>query len=166
MRPQLTSRPNILTSRPNIRFELFSLYVAALILQSVIGIGDSSGISQTVVVMVSGLVVALTQILKWSGVPDKRGPIVVLVLALGVTAFLAWTQNNFGRATALDYFAVFVNILLASAGVFGFTRAAPEAVSSFTPPPSSGAGSNQTFKALLFFIASSAALAWTAYWIA
>jgi hypothetical protein len=128
------------------RLELFSAYALFLLFQAVIGIGESSGVTQTVVVMVSGLVVALTQVAKWSGIPDKRGPIVVLVLSLGVTIFLAWTQTNFTRKTALDYFAVFVNVLLASAGVFGFTRAAPEAVSSFTPPPSSGAGSNSTVK--------------------
>lgn len=133
-------------SRANMRMELFAAYIVVLALQAVIGIGESSGVTQTVVVMVSGLVVALTQVAKWSGVPDRRGPLVVLALSLSVTVFLAWTQSNFTRKTALDYFAVFVNVLLASAGVFGFTRAAPEAVSSFAPPPNSGAGSSTTTK--------------------
>jgi hypothetical protein len=133
-------------SRPNVRLELAALYVAFLWLQAVIGIGESSGVSQAAVVTVSGLVVALTQVAKWMGVPDRRGPIVVLALSLSMAIILAWSQNNFGRKTAIDYLAVFVNVLLASAGVFGFTRAAPEAVSSFSSPPSGGAGSNPTVK--------------------
>lgn len=126
------------------RFELISFYIAFMLLQAAIGIGEASGVTQTVVVTVSGLVVALTSVFKWMGVPDRRGPILVLALSLVMTVFLAWTQSNFGRRTALDYFAVFVNILLASAGVFGFTRATPAAVSSFTKPPDSGAGNNPT----------------------
>jgi hypothetical protein len=127
------------------RFELCSAFVAFLLLQQVLGIGEASGVSQTLVSSVSVLVVGLTQILKWQKLlNDRRGPIGVMVLSLAFTVLIAWTQGNFGRQTAIDYVAVFINITFAAAGVFGFTRAAPEAVSSFSKPPDAGAGNSQT----------------------
>jgi hypothetical protein len=126
------------------------LYITAniffLAIQTMLGLGEDSGVSQVMTVTASGLVVACVQVAKWSGVSDKRGPLFVVGFSLLITVFLAWTRGNFGRTTAFDYFAVFVNILLAAAGVFGFTRAAPGAVSSFTPPPGGGAGSSPTVK--------------------
>ncbi len=95
---------------------------------------------------VAALVVALTQFVKWSGVPDKRGPLAVLALALlGVGAW-GWSKDAFTRAATFDLLSGFINVALTAAGVYGFTRAAPQAVSSFTPPPSTGAGSSVTTK--------------------
>jgi hypothetical protein len=96
------------------------------------------------VLAVSSAVVALTQMCKWAGLPDKWGPLAVMLLsALGVGLW-AYTQGNFARDTTFDYFAGWVSVSLGAAGVFGFTRAAANAVISAAPPPRDGAGSNRT----------------------
>jgi multisubunit Na+/H+ antiporter MnhB subunit len=126
------------------RLEIFSAYVLLMMIQSAIGLGEPSGVPQAAVVTASTITVFLTQFVKWTGLPDRRGPIAVFAISLIFTALLAWSQGNFGRQTVLDYAAVFANILLGAAGVYGFTRAAPEAVSSFTKPPNQGAGNSPT----------------------
>jgi hypothetical protein len=91
-------------------------------------------------------VVALTQLFKWFGlVPDTKGPLSVLGLsALGV---LLWAISQetaaLNRQNAFDLFTGFALVATSAAGVFGFTRAAPEAVTATTQPPP-GAGSNPT----------------------
>lgn len=93
---------------------------------------------------VAALVVAMTQFAKWSGVPDRRGPLAVILLSLIGVAAWAWSRDAFTRAATFDLLSGFINVALAAAGVYGFTRAAPQAVSSFTPPPNTGAGSSGT----------------------
>lgn len=98
------------------------------------------------IITVSAAVVALTQLIKWAGLPDKKGPFAVLVLALVGVAFWAWTQGDFSRATAFGYFAGWIAVATSAAGVYGFTRAAASAVVSAMPPPEGGAGSSPTQK--------------------
>lgn len=95
---------------------------------------------------VAALVVALTTFAKWTGVPDKRGPYVVILLsAVGVILY-SYSEGLFARQRTFELVAAFVAVLLQAAGVFGFTRAAPEAVSSFSKPTDQGAGNNPTQK--------------------
>lgn len=96
---------------------------------------------------VAAAVVALTQLFKWSRmIPDKFGPLAVLVLsALGV-AFWGYSEGTFERATAFEYFAGWIGVCLQAAGVYGFTRAAGTAVTNALAPPASGAGSSPTIK--------------------
>ncbi|HXG70393.1 MAG TPA: hypothetical protein VNJ04_07250 [Gemmatimonadaceae bacterium] len=95
---------------------------------------------------VSAAVVALTQILKWAGIPDKYGPGAVLALAvLGVT-FWGYSVGNFERTRAFEYFAGWIAVATSAAGVFGFTRASTTAVTAAKAPPMSGAGSSPTTK--------------------
>lgn len=98
------------------------------------------------IVAVSAAVVALTQLVKWSGLPDKWGPVAVLALSLLGTAFWGWSRGTFVRAAAFDYFAGWIAISTSAAGVFGFSRATVSAVTSLSPPPLSGAGSNPVVK--------------------
>nr|AUN37453.1 hypothetical protein [uncultured bacterium] len=58
-----------------------------------------AGMNATQMSLVSTVVVALTQLVKWMGLPDKRGPLAVLGLAfLGVGLF-GWSQGAISRAT-------------------------------------------------------------------
>lgn len=82
------------------------------------------------ILTVSAAVVLLVQLVKWSGLPPKLSPLAVLVTSLVGVAFWAWTQDNFARQTAFDYFAGFVSVAAAAAGVFGFVREGSEAVAS------------------------------------
>lgn len=106
---------------------------------------SNGGMDAKAVMVISGTVVLLTQLAKWGGVPDKRGPWAVLVISLLGILFWGWSQGDMSRATAFDYFAGFVAVAAASAGIFGFTRSMPEAVTATTQPPA-GAGSNSTSK--------------------
>jgi hypothetical protein len=96
------------------------------------------------IISVSAAVVALTQLVKWSGLPDKVGPLAVLALSAAGVALWAYTQDSFARNLLFDYFAGWIAVATSAAGVFGFTRAAANAVISAKPPPSGGAGSHAT----------------------
>ena len=98
------------------------------------------------IMTVSAAVVALTQLLKWAILPDRYGPVSVLVLSIIGTAFWGCTQADFERATAFAYFAGWIAVATSAAGVFGFTRAAVEGVARMTPPPGGAAGGSLTIK--------------------
>lgn len=97
------------------------------------------------IALIAAAVTALTQIVKWAGMPDKWGPVVVLFLAaigVGVWAYSRGNPATF-RHDLFDYFTAWVTISLSSAGIFGFTRAAAGTVTQLRPPPG-GAGQNPT----------------------
>lgn len=96
------------------------------------------------ILTVSAAVVALTQLVKWGGLPDKLGPISVLVMALIGVAFWGYAEGTFERTKAFAYFAGWVAVATSAAGVFGFTRATSEAVTKTKAPPSGGAGGSPT----------------------
>lgn len=98
------------------------------------------------IITIAAAVVALTQLVKWGGIPDKLGPVSVMVLSVIGVALWGWSVGTFERARAFEYFVGWINVMLNAAGVFGFTRAAGEAVSRMSPPPGGGAGSNSTIK--------------------
>jgi len=98
------------------------------------------------VVVVAGAVTILTQMVKWGGLPDNRGPIVVAFLSLlGVLAWAVSNEPTFDRHLIWPYFAGWVSVCAGSAGVFGFTRALPSAVTATRNPPA-GAAQNPTEK--------------------
>ncbi len=96
------------------------------------------------IVSVSAAVVALVQLVKWSGLPDNWGPAAVLLLSLVGVLFWGWSVGDVTRASAFGYFAGWIAVATSAAGVFGFTRASAGAVSRMSGPPSGGAGSNPT----------------------
>ncbi|HEX8177875.1 MAG TPA: hypothetical protein VF543_22490 [Pyrinomonadaceae bacterium] len=107
--------------------------------------GTGTGMDATAIATVTIPVVAFTQIIKWAGLPDRRGPLVVVILsALGVI-FWGWSTNTLSRVSAFSFFAGFTLVTTSAAGVFGFTRSLPEAVTSTNNPPA-GAGANPTSK--------------------
>jgi O-antigen/teichoic acid export membrane protein len=97
------------------------------------------------VITVSAAVVALVQLAKWAGVPDGKGPIVVLVLSLLGVAFWGYSVGNYTRETAFAYFAAWIAVSTSAAGVFGFTRQANTAITATKEPPS-GAGASPTVR--------------------
>ena len=85
------------------------------------------------IVAVSAAVVALTQLVKWSGVDDKHGAWAVLILSLLGTVFWGWSNEAMTRRTAFEFFAGWITVATSAAGIFGFTRSIPEAVSKMGP---------------------------------
>lgn len=95
------------------------------------------------IMTVAAAVVALTQLAKWASLPDRWGPVIVLMFsALGVGMW-AYQQGGVARAETFAYFAGWIAVATSAAGVFGFTRAAVSAVTAAKPPPA-GAGANPT----------------------
>lgn len=97
------------------------------------------------IVAVSAAVTALTQLVKWAGLPDKWGPIAVLLLSLLGVALWAWSKNSGVdlRSGTWDYFTGWISVSLSAAGIYGFTRAAASAVTTTRTPPG-GAGQSPT----------------------
>jgi hypothetical protein len=95
------------------------------------------------IITVSAAVVALTQLFKWGFIPDKYGPISVVILSAIGVAFWAWSTGDFDRAKSFGYFAGWIAIATSAAGVFGFTRAGSEAITKTSGPPA-GAGASPT----------------------
>lgn len=118
----------------------------ALLLQSgpSSGVTYSGGMSGQAIMAVSASVVTLTQLLKWGKiVSDQRGPLVVIILAMFGVMFWGWTTGDITRATAFGYFAGWIAVATSAAGVYGFTRSGPEAITSTSTPPT-GAGASVT----------------------
>lgn len=78
------------------------------------------------IVTVSGVVVALTQLVKWGGLPDSKAPWSVAGLSLLGVAFWGWSRADFSQATAFEYLAGWIAVATSAAGVHGFTRATGE----------------------------------------
>ena len=98
------------------------------------------------IVVVAGAVTILTQMVKWGGLPDDRGPLVVCGLALlGVVMWAVSNEPAFDRHLLWPYFAGWVSVAAGAAGVFGFTRALPSAITATKNPPV-GAAQNVTDK--------------------
>lgn len=116
----------------------------ATFIQTSSNVTYSGGMSGQAIVAVSASVVALTQLLKWGKiVSDQRGPLVVLVLALFGVGFWGWTTGDISRATAFGYFAGWISVATSAAGIYGFTRSGPEAITATSTPPA-GAGASPT----------------------
>lgn len=98
------------------------------------------------ILTVSAAVLTCTQLAKWTGVPDKYGPIAVLAFSAAGVLLWIWTNGTFARADGFGYFAGWLAVSLSSSGVYGFSRASGEALTRLTAPPSTGGGSEPTAK--------------------
>lgn len=97
------------------------------------------------IIAVSAAVTGLVQVCKWARLPDHWGPVAVLALSLVGVAIWGYSQAALpGRVELFGYFAGWITVALASAGIFGFTRAGSAAVTRATEPPMGGAGSSPT----------------------
>lgn len=107
---------------------------------------DPTALDASAILSISTAVVSLTQLAKWSGLPDHYGPIVVLVLSAVGVGVWAYSESVFSRAIVFDLFTGWIVIACAAAGVFGFTRAHAESIIRTIPPPGGAAGSSPTVK--------------------
>jgi hypothetical protein len=94
-----------------------------------------SGLDAQALGQITIAVCALTQLIKSMGFPPQRAPLAVLGLsALGVGMW-AWSHAVFSRATAFDLFSGWIMVAMASAGVWGFVRSGPAALTATKDPP-------------------------------
>lgn len=99
--------------------------------------------------VVAGAVVALTQLIKWTGLmKDSYGPLAIMVLSLFGVAIWGYSKGpTWERGLLFDYFTGWIAVATSSAGVFGFTRSAPAAVTTGSRNSSiPGAGQSVTEK--------------------
>jgi hypothetical protein len=90
------------------------------------------------VIAVAGSVTALTQLLKFWGLPDRYGPYAVFGLAfVGVVIWGLSQPEPFNRLQLWQYFAAVINVMVSAAGVYGFARAtsAAQVTSMRRAPP-------------------------------
>ena len=102
--------------------------------------------SAEAIITISAAVVALTQLAKWAKLPDRLGPLAVILLAgVGVMVWL-FSQETWPpvRTDTWNIFAGWVAVATSAAGVFGFTRATASAITATKSPPHDGAGSSPT----------------------
>lgn len=118
-----------------------------------------TALDSTAIISISAAVVALTQLIKWVGLPDRLGPISVLALSAVGIGVWGFSKGTFVSTSLFDYFAGWIAVATSAAGVFGFTRASAEAVTKTSPPPSGGAGSNTTLSLLLVCVLGASLIA-------
>jgi hypothetical protein len=97
-------------------------------------------------ITVSAAIVALTQLVKWGGLPDAYGPLAVMGFSLLGVLFWGWGHDTLTRAASFEYFAGWITVTTSASGVYGFTRAGAAALTKVLPPPATGAGSESTDK--------------------
>lgn len=99
------------------------------------------------IMIISTAVVALTQLAKWGRlVDDSKGSWAVLAFAfLGVVLYGISNEAELTRHIVWPYFTGWVAVATSAAGVFGFTRALPESITSTSRPPAA-AGQSPTAK--------------------
>lgn len=108
------------------------------------GAVPSNPMDANAIALIGVPVVALTQLSKWANLPDQWGPAAVLVFAaIGVAVWVA-SYGGFHTQDLFNYFVAWITTAVASAGVFGFTRASAAAVTAVRPPTSMAAGGNPT----------------------
>lgn len=90
---------------------------------------------------ISGLAVGLAQYIKWSGIPDRFGSIVVVILAVVCVTLWALGELQQGRSfgTPLGYLFDAASIVFTAAGVYGFVRSASASGVIQTQKPPAGA---------------------------
>lgn len=102
------------------------------------------------ILTVSGSVVALVQLMKWAGLPDGYGPLGVLVASIFGVSVWGYSRGQFEQALLFDYFAGTIAVMTSAAGVFGFTRAAGDALAKFK-----GTGNGAAMALLPFLLVTS-----------
>jgi hypothetical protein len=85
------------------------------------------------IVTVSAAVIALVQLVKMPGLPDRLGPVAVLpVAALGVGLWVL-SRGSVGCDEVWGLFAGWIAVATSAAGTFGLVRATPGLVAALRP---------------------------------
>lgn len=81
-------------------------------------------------------VVALTQMVKRSGyLPDRSGPVVVLLLSVIAVLLFGWSEGNLSRVNAFSIFTGLVMVMVSAAGVYGLSRPVDKTTQPGPPAP-------------------------------
>jgi hypothetical protein len=83
------------------------------------------------IISVSAAVVMLVSLIKWAGLPDKWGPVAVLVISAAGVAFWCWSGDVYSRSLAWDLGTGWITVAATAAGVYGFTRKSGEILTRF-----------------------------------
>lgn len=98
-------------------------------------------------IAIGGLVTALAQVAKWAGLKDSQGPLAIVVLSALATGLWVYSKGRYSRDLLFDIVTGGANVMLTSAGIFGFTRSIPASVITGNPTSSiPGAGQSATQK--------------------
>lgn len=108
------------------------------------GAVPSNPMDANAIALVGVPVVALTQLAKWANLPDAWGPAAVLLFAAFGIAIWVASYGGFDQGDLFNYFVAWITTAVASAGVFGFTRASASAVTAIRPPSAAAAGGSPT----------------------
>lgn len=77
------------------------------------------------IVTVSAAVISLVQLLKWGKVlPDRWAPLGIFLLAAIGVALWVYSLGDFQRREVFGYFAAWIAVATAAAGVYGFAKSA------------------------------------------
>lgn len=79
-------------------------------------------------IAIGGLVAALAQVAKWAGLKDVHGPFALIALSTIATTLWVYSKGRYSRELLFDFVTGAANVMLTSAGIFGFTRSMPAAV--------------------------------------
>lgn len=87
-------------------------------------------------------VVGFVEIAKFGGLPQRFGVLAVVVFSIIGVLTWAYSYSALTRENTFDLFAGIANVMVGSAGVYGFVRAATPAqlTSTHRPPPAAGEG--------------------------
>jgi hypothetical protein len=85
------------------------------------------------ILLVAGVVVGLTQYVKWAGLASRWAPFAVLLLSgIGVAIWAYSTLDAWDRRLAFSIFAGWASVVFAAAGVYGFVKETASTVMSVT----------------------------------
>lgn len=87
------------------------------------------------IVAVTASVVTLVQLAKWSGIPTRYAPLIVAITSMIGQGLWIWSNGEFERMAAFEYFTGWLAVMTSAAGVFGFVREIPATVTSTRKRP-------------------------------
>ena len=85
------------------------------------------------IMTVSAATLALVQLLKRAGLPDRLGAVAVLALAALGVALWALSRGGVTVHDVWELFAGWIAVATSAAGTFGLARALPGAVNALRP---------------------------------
>jgi hypothetical protein len=95
-------------------------------------------------VVVAGAVVTLTTLVKWMGMQDRYGPLAIIGLSLLGVGIWGYSKGPaWERGLLFDYFVGWLSVATSAAGVFGFTRSVPQAITAGSQRNSDVPGAGQ-----------------------
>jgi hypothetical protein len=81
------------------------------------------------IMLISGSVFGLTQLVKWGGmVSDAKAIYVVAVISFIGVALYGYDKGLVVRGSLFEFFSAWISVMFSAAGVFGFARSASDQI--------------------------------------